>query len=99
LANRRADPALRSDALKFLVHFVGDIHQPLHTEGFAAGANGILVTFMGRKTNLHAVWDVWIPFLPLTPSPSLSCSSSSRFLSLFSFYHPNEHKNMKADVS
>jgi len=45
-------------ALKFLVHFHGDIHQPLHC-GFAAdrGGNDISGTFMGSGTNLHSVWD------------------------------------------
>ncbi len=54
----------RSEALKFLVHFVGDIHQPLHDETrFAAdgkddhGGNSLAVTFFGQPTNLHAVWD------------------------------------------
>ncbi|KAJ2906556.1 uncharacterized protein MKZ38_001199 [Zalerion maritima] len=44
-------------AAKFVVHFVGDIHQPLHTENVARGGNGIHVKFNGRKWNLHHVWD------------------------------------------
>jgi hypothetical protein len=32
LKNNTADPALRRDALKFLLHFVGDMHHPLHCE-------------------------------------------------------------------
>jgi nuclease S1 len=57
-----ADPALprlrRAEALKFLVHLVGDVHQPLHA-GFAAdrGGNRFQVNFEGRGSNLHAVWD------------------------------------------
>lgn len=56
------DPALtdvqRREALKFLIHFVGDIHQPLHA-GFAhdRGGNDIAVELLGRPFNLHAVWD------------------------------------------
>ncbi len=56
------DPALtdeqRREALKFLIHFVGDIHQPLHA-GFAhdRGGNDIQVQLLGRAFNLHAVWD------------------------------------------
>ena len=49
--------------LKFLVHLVGDIHQPLHT-GRAAdyGGSKIKLKFKGRKaeqtnTNLHVLWD------------------------------------------
>lgn len=59
------------EALKFAVHFVGDIHQPLHTVLEARGGNDIPVTLLmhGRKscsgeckptpvrTNFHAAWD------------------------------------------
>ncbi len=46
------------DALKFLIHFVGDIHQPLHVgRGVDRGGNEIDVNFMGRQQNLHAIWD------------------------------------------
>lgn len=40
-----------------MVHFVGDIHQPLHTEDVARGGNGIRVKFEGVDLNLHHVWD------------------------------------------
>jgi len=51
----------RADAAKFVVHFVGDIHQPLHDEDVARGGNGIKVTFDGTAFNLHHVWDTNIP--------------------------------------
>ena len=35
---------------KFLVHFVGDVHQPFHAIGEAAGGNGIAVTEFGSPT-------------------------------------------------
>jgi hypothetical protein len=46
-------------ALRFVAHLVGDIHQPLHA-GFDEdrGGNSVDVTFNGRKTNLHALWDI-----------------------------------------
>ncbi|EAQ89719.1 hypothetical protein CHGG_06338 [Chaetomium globosum CBS 148.51] len=47
----------RAQAAKFVVHFVGDIHQPLHTENVERGGNGIDVLFDGRRYNLHHVWD------------------------------------------
>ena len=48
----------RAEALKFIVHFVGDMHQPLHVS-FAddRGGNNIRVRFFGRSSNLHKVWD------------------------------------------
>ncbi len=48
----------RQAALKFLVHFVGDLHQPLHTgEARMYGGNGIQLRWKGSETNLHKVWD------------------------------------------
>jgi hypothetical protein len=45
-------------ALKFLVHFVGDLHQPMHTgEARNHGGNPIKLTWKGSETNLHKVWD------------------------------------------
>lgn len=44
--------------LKFLIHFLGDIHQPLHVGKTAdRGGNSTKVTFKGRSINLHALWD------------------------------------------
>jgi nuclease S1 len=52
------------EALKFVVHFIGDIHQPLHTVKDYVGGNTYPVTFFvdplkkkTEATNLHAVWD------------------------------------------
>lgn len=44
--------------LKLLVHFVGDIHQPLHT-GLKEdkGGNAVKINWQEQTTNLHAVWD------------------------------------------
>jgi len=44
-------------ALKFLIHFVGDMHMPLHLTGRDRGGNGIKVSFDSRVTNLHSLWD------------------------------------------
>ena len=44
--------------LKFLVHLVGDIHQPLHVgNGTDRGGNDVKVQWSGTDTNLHSVWD------------------------------------------
>ncbi|KAH8116171.1 phospholipase C/P1 nuclease [Phellopilus nigrolimitatus] len=45
------------EALKFLIHFMGDLHQPLHLTGRDKGGNGVKVKFDNRVTNLHTVWD------------------------------------------
>ncbi|UXP33412.1 S1/P1 nuclease [Reichenbachiella agarivorans] len=44
--------------LKYLVHLVADIHQPLHVgNGEDKGGNTVKVNFMWEDTNLHSVWD------------------------------------------
>lgn len=48
----------REEALRFLVHFVGDMHQPLHAgERQDHGGNLVKVTFEDHRLNLHAAWD------------------------------------------
>ncbi|KAA5532230.1 S1/P1 nuclease [Taibaiella lutea] len=48
----------KAEALKFLVHFVGDAHQPMHvSRAEDKGGNTIQVQFDGKGTNLHALWD------------------------------------------
>ncbi len=48
----------KSFYLKLLVHFVGDLHQPLHIGRYQdRGANRIYVKWFGRNSNLHRVWD------------------------------------------
>lgn len=45
-------------ALRFIIHLVGDLHQPLHAGKCCdKGGNDVKVTWFGRATNLHAVWD------------------------------------------
>jgi len=58
LGDRSRPDAERAEALRFLVHFVGDVHQPLHA-GYRddRGGNRYQVQWNGRGTNLHAIWD------------------------------------------
>ena len=54
-----ASQANRREALLFLVHFVGDLHQPLHcANNNDKGGNEVPVLFLGETTNLHRLWDV-----------------------------------------
>jgi len=55
------DLEAKEEALKFVIHFLGDIHQPLHF-GWTSnrGGNDLIVKEgweHGRKTDLHSVWD------------------------------------------
>lgn len=52
----------RAEALKFVIHLVGDVHQPLHdVDDHDRGGNDVHVEALrgaeGRATNLHAAWD------------------------------------------
>lgn len=50
----------RADALRWLVHLVADVHQPLHAgDGWDRGGNDFLVRVRRRRqpSNLHRVWD------------------------------------------
>lgn len=42
----------QEEALKFLVHFVGDLHMPLHLTGRERGGNDVKVKFDGRVTSM-----------------------------------------------
>lgn len=45
-------------ALKFIVHLVGDLHQPMHVSREEdKGGNTIQLNYNGKGTNLHRLWD------------------------------------------
>jgi hypothetical protein len=76
LRDPQASRPAKQEALKFLVHFVGDIHQPLHVGRRAdRGGNSIDVTLFGQATNLHSVWDAGI-----IDSEKLSFSEFAAFI-------------------
>lgn len=58
LADRQQSRSARADALKWVVHLVGDLHQPLHVgDRGDRGGNDVKLTWDGRTSNLHSVWD------------------------------------------
>jgi len=77
-----SDPATSQDekylALKFLVHFMGDVHQPLHCaeKNNDHGGNGVTIRFFapkgsatGKKMPLHSLWDELIQAWPSSQTP------------------------------
>jgi nuclease S1 len=70
LKNPQADPRKRADAARYIIHFVGDLHMPLHASGNNdQGGNCVPVRFFRRNPrehnhsytpNLHSVWDTAI---------------------------------------
>lgn len=82
LADRSRPEIERRQALKFVVHFVGDIHQPMHA-GYAhdRGGNDFQTNYRGKGSNLHSLWDsgllnhagldeaAWLQRLQALPAP------------------------------
>ena len=79
----------RAEALKFLIHFVEDMHQPVHVgHRDDRGGNDLQVQFFDRGTNLHSLWDSgliehanrseaeWVDALSKTITPELADSWS-----------------------
>ena len=61
LGDAKRSDAERLEALKWVVHLTGDLHQPLHDEDHHdKGGNGVALTYNGVATNLHAMWDLGI---------------------------------------
>jgi hypothetical protein len=71
LEDKNANAEKRAEALRYLIHFVGDLHQPLHaTTNDDEGGNCVPVKYFRRKIrernhayspNLHSLWDTAIP--------------------------------------
>jgi len=51
------EKADREDALKFFIHFLGDVHQPLHASGKDRGGNNARAKWGRAGTSLHRIWD------------------------------------------
>ncbi|MCX7267528.1 MAG: S1/P1 nuclease, partial [Sphingomonadales bacterium] len=64
---------VRLEALAFLVHFVGDIHQPLHAGDHAdRGGNDLKTTYgVMPGYNLHSVWDGLLADRALSAAPAI----------------------------
>jgi len=82
LTSPNADNAEKAIALSFLIHFVGDVHQPLHctvrySKKFSQGdKNGILFLIQNpTANNLHSFWDEGLGLLPMTNNTAMSGKS------------------------
>ncbi len=75
LKDRRTPTADRVRALVFLIHFVGDLHQPLHAgEKSDKGGNDVKASYgidAGRRLNLHSIWDGLLAERAISTGPSL----------------------------
>ena len=73
LADQGVPKRERIMALAFLVHFVGDLHQPMHAGDHAdLGGNKVAANYgvIGGRTNLHGIWDGWLAERAISTPPS-----------------------------
>ena len=74
--DRNAPAEDRALALRFIIHIIGDLHQPLHVgNGTDRGGNDVRVTWFREDTNLHRVWDT-----DMIMDKNLSYSEYARWL-------------------
>jgi hypothetical protein len=79
-------------ALRFLIHFMGDLHQPLHFgKSTDRGGNQVPVKWFDAQVNLHMLWDT-----QMVNMEQLSYSEYSRFLT--ELYEKNGAKSTGFDM-
>ena len=62
LKSKELSAEKEAEALKMLIHLVGDMHCPMHSGHRSdRGGNTIPVTFFGKPANLHSIWDTSLP--------------------------------------
>ena len=72
VADTKAPARERLMALAFLVHFVGDLHQPMHAGDHGdLGGNRVAANYgvIGGRTNLHGIWDGWLAERAISTPP------------------------------
>lgn len=76
VADRKASPAARAQALAFVVHFVGDMHMPLHIgDKHDKGGNDVRAAYGAKapdRMNLHRIWDAELAERALTEPPAVT---------------------------
>ena len=73
LADTKVPQRERLMALAFLVHFVGDLHQPMHAGDHGdLGGNKVAANYglIGGRANLHSIWDGWLAERAITTPPA-----------------------------
>lgn len=93
LNNMSASAFDKENALKFLIHFIADIHQPLHTGRIEDNSgNKIPVKWLGFDMNLHQIWDSQI--ILLAHKDKLAGQSYEDQTQIYSAYLRTEFKNL-----
>lgn len=103
MKNPLATDTDKAIALKFVIHCIGDIHQPFHTgRDNDMGGNKVPMKWLGADTNIHAVWDSQIIYLAhkeiLNPQ-SLFTSGNNDSAQNYANYLLEKFKDYKPDAS
>ncbi len=88
---KQANNYERARFLGFMIHIVGDLHQPLHTvslisatrAGGDKGGNLYHVRYQNDKTNLHHVWDSGVGFLTAKPTAETAKNLTRTVVALY----------------
>ena len=75
-------------ALKFLIHLIGDLHQPFHVGGEYNGGQKIKVKWFEKKINLHSLWDHY-----LIDHAHLNCEQYTQWINYSSKDERKEWRN------
>jgi hypothetical protein len=73
IADKTVPARERLMALAFLIHFVGDLHQPMHAGDHGdLGGNRVAANYgvIGGRTNLHGIWDGWLAERAISTPPA-----------------------------
>ncbi len=90
MMNRLKKNKKDAEALKFLIHFTGDLHQPMHLgRKEDLGGNRVPFTWFGRQTNIHSLWDTF-----LVEHKKMSFTELAEYLCLTQVSNKAEFKNM-----
>ncbi len=103
IKNENSTKEDKAIALKFVIHCIGDIHQPLHTGRVEdKSGNQVPVKWLGADANLHSVWDSLIIYLGrkqiLTPNGINDDPNNDSTLNYAKFLL-TKYKDFKPDTS
>lgn len=94
LTAKKATAVDKENAVKFLVHFIADIHQPLHTGRVEDNSgNKIPMKWLGLDVNLHQIWDSQIIYFG--HRDLLNGANESEQIQKYSDYLQTKFKNFK----
>lgn len=110
-AHTQSEDEAKSYALRLLIHYLGDIHQPLHAVALLdpqypkgdAGGNFIHLPVKGQVKNLHSVWDSLIyayedsPQMPYSSNGWNSLGSAVQSMTSKYTFAPTEYDNINVD--